>query len=174
MPTPVNFHLPPRPAELPLATPAEQPAAPAQGLAARRVTLLQMPRTLCRLAYGAFTTGTLAAGSAALSVLGAQARQDPESELMGQQMQGLGAVLGLGAFTSLCATISAVRQAYDAERAALAPQPPAEVIEEEVAGSPLQEVEHSRAEGEPLEPGAPDRDVRPPSPKSRETSTIDL
>jgi len=177
----VNFHLPRHHAELPLAAPAEQPAAPAQGLAARRVALLQMPRTLCRLAYGAFTTGTLAAGSAALSVLGAQARQDPQSEMLGQQMQGLGAILGLGAFTSLCATVSAVRQAYDAERAALPPRPPAVVIEEEEAGGPLHEVGPSRAEGEPsqaegesLEPGAPGQGGRPPSPESRETSTIDL
>ncbi len=129
----VNLHLPPRQADVPLEPPAAQPAAPVQGLAARRVTLLQMPRTLCRLAYGAFTTGTLTAGTAALWVLGAQAMQDPESRLLGESIQLAATTLGHVAFASLCATACAAGQAYAEERAALAPQRAAVVARREPA-----------------------------------------
>ena len=155
-----------------------QPAEPVQGLAARRVTILQMPRTLCRLTYGIFTTTAMAAGSAACFILGARASQDPESRLMGEQLRGMGAVAGLGAFTSLGATIVSVRQAYDEERAALAERRPAAIdagARGAVGLAGDEEAEGSRAEGQPAfgAAGREPRDATPePGERSRSTSRL--
>ncbi len=160
-----------------------QPAEPVQGLAARRVTILQMPRTLCRLTYGIFTTTAMAAGSAACFILGARASQDPESRLMGEQLRNMSAVAGLGAFTSLGATIASVRQAYADERAALDERRPAAAIDARAQGAVAlagdEEAESSRAEGQPAF-GAAGRESRAPTPEPGERSrspsplTIDL
>ncbi|MEY2618514.1 MAG: hypothetical protein RL522_1516 [Pseudomonadota bacterium] len=158
-----------------------QPPEPLQGLAARRVTILQMPRTLCRLTYGIFTTTAMAAGSAACYILGARASQDPESRLMGEQLRVLGAVAGLGAFTSLGATIVSVRQAYDEERAALAERRPAVTIDAGALGAAVlagdEEAEGSRAEGQPAFGAAvrAPRDATPePGERSRSPSPLTI
>lgn len=135
------------------------PAAPAQGLAARRVSILQMPQTLCKLAYAVASTGIMAAGSAACLVLGNQARGNPESEYMGRDLQNLGASLVFGTFVTAGAAIRAVQNTYADERQELAEAREQEVQAIQMEAGALGEREVS-GEGEDesrnSQPGAPD------------------
>ncbi|MFY8102987.1 MAG: hypothetical protein ACOVK6_02725 [Ramlibacter sp.] len=140
--------------------PAQRPPAePAQGLAARRVSILQMPQTLCSLAYAVASTGIMAAGSAACFILGNQARGNPESEYMGRALQNLGASLAFGTFFTAGATIRAVQNAYADERQALAGarEPGVQAIQMEDGALDEREASvEGEDESQNSQPGAPD------------------
>lgn len=140
--------------------PAQRPPAePAQGLAARRVSILQMPQTLCSLAYAVASTGIMAAGSAACFVLGNQASGNPESEYMARDLQNLGASLAFGTFATAGATIRAVQNTYADERQELAEAREQEVQAIQMEAGALGEREASVEGGDESrnsQPGAPD------------------
>ncbi|MEY4713144.1 MAG: hypothetical protein RIS88_2594 [Pseudomonadota bacterium] len=152
------------PTVLPLPS-ARPPAAPAQGLAARQVTILQMPQTLCRAVYGTCLTGVMAAGSAAAFLFGAQSGQDPEGEYTANQLGTMGVTLGFGAFVTAGATVQAVRSAFTEERAALIQDAEVHESPTEVDGQPVW-AEHDLEAAHPN--AIESASSRPPSPEGGE------